>query len=118
MSQQGPDHRTVGAAEVVALHGRVDAACAPALRQLLRGLVDGGRPRLVVDFSDVRFIDSSGISVLVTALKAARGAGGDVVLLRPNETVRGLLEVTRLHRVFLVFEDEADAVAALDGRGG
>lgn len=110
-----PPHRSVGNVEVVALSGRLDASAAPQVRQLLRGLVDQGRSRLVVDFADVGFVDSSGLSVLVTALKAARAAGGDVVVLNPTDNVRSLLELTRLHRVFLVFNDEASAVSSFAG---
>lgn len=101
------------AVEIVALLDRVDAAAAPPLRESLKGIVDRGRTRLVLDLSGVTFMDSSGLSVLVTTLKTARAAGGDVVLLGLPPTVRSLIQLTRLHRVFLIFDDEATALAAL-----
>lgn len=99
--------------EVVALLDRLDAAAAQPLREALKGIIDRGRSRLVLDLSGVTFMDSSGLSVLVTTLKTARAAGGDVVLLGLTPTVRSLIQLTRLHRVFLIFDDESDAVAAL-----
>jgi len=105
--------RSQNSVEIVALLDRLDAAAAPGLRESLKGIIDRGRSRLVLDLAGVTFIDSSGLSVLVTTLKTARAAGGDVVLLRLPPTVRSLIQLTRLHRVFLIFDDEEGAVAAL-----
>ncbi len=106
--------RSVGSVEIVAFTGVLDAAATPAARREIKDVLDSGQVRLVVDLSDVRFIDSSGLSILVTALKAARAAGGDVVLLKPPPVVRTLLELTRLHRVLEIFEDEPAAVARVE----
>ena len=76
-------------------------------------LARSGRARILIDLSRVGFVDSSGLSVLVTALKAARAAGGDVAVLRPAAQARALLELTRLHEVMTVFEDETTAVETL-----
>ena len=58
-------------------------------------------------------IDSSGLSVLVSAREAARAAGGDVLLLKPNSTVRSLIELTRLQEIFEIFGNEQHAVERL-----
>lgn len=109
----GAETRSAGPVEIVCLRGRLDAAAAPELRNQLRSIIDAGRTRILVDLGAVDFVDSSGLSVLVTALKGARAAGGDVAVLKPTTDVRALLELTRLHLVFQVFEDEAVAVDAL-----
>jgi anti-sigma B factor antagonist len=109
----GAETRTVGSVEIVSLDGRLDASAAPEVRRHLRSIVDVGKTRLLIDLGAVSFVDSSGLSVLVTALKLARGAGGDVAILKPTADVRALLELTRLHLVFQIFEDEGTAVAAL-----
>jgi len=104
--------------QIIRLGGRLTAATAPSVRRQLRKLVDADAARLVIDLSEVTFVDSSGLSVLVTTFKAARGGGGDVVLLQPQPNVRSLLELTRLHRVFQIFEDRDTAVRALEAQGG
>ena len=102
-----------GGVAVVAPIGRMDAASVPSLRARFQGLARSGRARILIDLSRVGFVDSSGLSVLVTALKAARAAGGDVAVLRPAAQARALLELTRLHEVMTVFEDETTAVETL-----
>jgi anti-sigma B factor antagonist len=86
---------------VVAVTGELDAYRAPMLRCQLRDIIDGGRPWVVVELSDVRFIDAAGLGVLVAALKRARVAGGDLRLVAGPRLAR-LVELTGLHRVFRV----------------
>lgn len=95
----------VGAIDVIKLPDRMTMAGAAAQRHALRDLVDSGRNRLVMDMVNVDFVDSSGLSVLVSAVKAARASGGDVVLLDLSGPVRSLVELTRLHYVFEIFTD-------------
>lgn len=89
----------------------MEASTAPETAAQLKGVILEGGTRLVLDLSGVTFLDSVALAVLVSALKLARGQGGDVVLLRPAPLVRSLLEVTRLDRIILSFEDEASAAA-------
>jgi len=96
---------------VVHLHGELDMATAPRLRQEVVGLVDTGERYLVLDLSDVDFCDSTGIGVLVAAVKRARVAGGDVRVVCTNDRLLQMFALTRLDRVFEVF-DVVDA--ALD----
>lgn len=105
--------RSAGPVEIVSLRGTLDAAVAPSARAEIKAIFDEGRTRLALEMSGIRHIDSSGLSVLVTAMKTARTSGGDVVLVKPTPSVRSLLELTRLHRILEVFEDEDAAVAKL-----
>src|SRR5512140_2328990 len=97
--------RSLGNVEIVSLSGPLDASVALDARKELKEVFDGGKNLVVIDLGEVSFVDSSGLSVLVTALKTARGAGGDVVLSRLNPPVRSILELTRLNRVLEVFDD-------------
>lgn len=81
-----------------------------------QGMVDGALSdgnTIVLNLGRTRFVDSSGLSVIVTALKRCRAAGGDVVLVNPQPAVIGLLELTRLVEVFAIAPDEAGAMAHL-----
>ena len=99
--------------DVIRLPRRVVMADAPSIRRDIRRMVEKGRKNIVLDLSAVAFIDSSGLSVLVSAREAARASGGDVVLLKPTATVRSLIELTRLHEVFEIFGSEQRAVQRL-----
>ena len=106
--------RSLGNVEVVSFSGSLDASVSSQIRKELKEVFDDGKSRVVIDLGDVAFVDSSGLSVLVTALKTARAAGGDVVLSRITPAVRSILELTRLHRVLEVFDDAEAAAASLE----
>lgn len=105
--------RSRGPVEVVELSGTLDAWSEPDARAALLAVVREGGGRLVLDLAGLRRIDSSGLSALLSVLKAARSAGGDVVLLSPSATVVSVLRLTRLDRVLETFEDEEAAFARL-----
>jgi len=65
----------------------------------------------IVDISDVRYINSSGIGVLITILTKFRNKGGDVYLLKPSENVKKLLIITKLNAIFNVAQSEEEAVS-------
>lgn len=105
--------RAHGDVEIITLPTRLDTPVAAAVRAELLAVVAGGRTRVLLDASEVKFIDSSGLSVLVSTLKAARAASGNLGLLKVSKPMRTLLELTRLHRAIQLFDDEAAAAAAL-----
>lgn len=107
------NHQAQGDVDVVELPPRLVMADAPEARTSLRNLIMQGRNRLVLDLGKVAFIDSSGLSVLISTLKAAQAAHGEVVLLNPSAEVRALIELTRLHQIFEIFEDPKAAVTRL-----
>ena len=67
----------------------------------------------VVDISAVRYINSSGIGVLITILTKFRNKGGEVYLVKPSENVQKLLIITKLNAIFNVAESEEEAAAGL-----
>lgn len=97
--------------DIAMLAGRLVMADVSQVRQRLLTTVEQGKRKLVLDLSEVAFMDSSGLSVLVSVFKAARLKNGGVVLLHP--TVRSLIELTRLQQIFAIFDDETAALARL-----
>ena len=106
-------HRKIDTIDLVELSGRLVMADAPEARKQLKSIIEQGNGKLIVDLSDVSFMDSSGLSVLVSAFKQTRTMDGDVVLLNPGPAVRTLIELTRMQQVFDIVDDEAAAVARL-----
>jgi anti-sigma B factor antagonist len=96
---------------VVAPLERIDAFSAPDLRGRLEHLLADGAIRFVLDLSEVPFMDSAGMAVLVSLLKRVRVAGGDVHLVWPQaEAAQRIIRLTRFDRVFEVAETRQAAL--------
>lgn len=68
-------------------------------------------PACIIDISDLRYINSSGIGVLITILTKFRNKGGEVYLMKPSESVKKLLVITKLNAIFQIVETEEEALA-------
>jgi anti-sigma B factor antagonist len=64
----------------------------------------------IIDISDLRYINSSGIGVLITILTKFRNKGGEVYLMNPSESVKKLLVITKLNAIFQVVRTEEEAL--------
>ena len=97
---------------VVTASGRVDAATAPQLEETFKGLTDNGQYGIVLDMSDVEFISSYGLRVLVDARRACRKNNrGDLVLASISDDVKRTLELAGFYTLFSVHDAALDAVA-------
>jgi len=94
------------------ISGDIDLSTSPDLRKpLLRELRELRTPRVVLNLKSVRYIDSSGVASLVEGLKAARDVGARFILFGLNTTVREVLQLSKLVRIFEICESEEQAVA-------
>ena len=109
-SNFGLDVERVGDAQIVVVTGDVDLHTAPALREQLASLADSGERRFIVDLTDVTFLDSMGLGVLVGAKKriTERDGGIDLVVSRPE--IRRVFEITMLDEIFGLFDNRAAAL--------
>ncbi len=102
---------------VVAASGEIDVVAAPELREQLVQLISDGTTKMVIDIENVDFIDSTGLGVLVGAIRRARSAGGDVRLVCTNSRLLKVFDVTGLDEIFTIEATVDDAVAASSERG-
>ena len=94
--------------------GRIDAATAPQLQDALDALIQAGTYRLVLDMSEVGFISSVGLRVLVaTRKKCRRYNRGDLVLADPSPGVRRTLELAGFYTLFDVYDTPIEAVGCV-----
>ena len=93
--------------------GAIDLHVSPELRASLRAIIDGEKPkRLIVDLSQVPYIDSSGIAVLIGALQSLELEGGAFLIAGAREGVRMIFESAKLDQYFKLFPDVEAATAA------
>lgn len=94
-----------GGVTVVAVTGEVDLFTAPNLKDRIADLISGGQSRLAVDLEGVEFMDSTGLGVLIGALKRCKEAGGTLALVAPPEPVLKVLSITGLDKVFQIHDN-------------
>lgn len=95
---------------IVVVDERLDAVAAPKLKEVVKRLAERSKIKLIIDLGNTRFIDSSGCGALVASLRALVKNGGDMRIARPAPQAMTLFELTRLHRVFEIFEDVEPAL--------
>jgi anti-sigma B factor antagonist len=111
LQDEAVDDRT----HVVAPCGEVDALTAPQLGRRLLGLAEEGKTRVVVDLSHVTFLDSTGIGVLVNALRQLRMRKGALVLVCPTERILRPFQITGLVGHLRIFNSREQALGGLAG---
>lgn len=89
---------------------RLDAHNSGELKSEMQGLFEKGKKNVLVDLKEVRFIDSSGLGALVSGFKNAISHQGSLKLATLQSQVKSMFELTRLHRVFEIYETTAEAL--------
>ena len=99
---------------ILGLSGRFLAGSdGPYLRQKVKDLMDAGTKKLIIDFSDVPYIDSTGLGFLAGARVTAQNAGCSIVLAGLNRHVRKILDDVNLMQIFVTADSEEAALASL-----
>ena len=111
-SERDVDARTT----IIAVEGEIHVSTAPEFSGVLAAAIEAGRTLLVLDLSGVMFIDSTGLSVLLNALRRLTRAGGAMAVVCSNPTVLRLFEITKLDSTFDLHPDLELALAAVQRR--
>lgn len=104
---------TQDSSRIVRISGEVDLKTSPQLRdELLAVVVAGEQQRIVVDLSDVRYMDSSGVGTIVEAKRRADKHGNRIILAGLQARVRSVFEITQLDKFFTITASVEEALAA------
>jgi anti-sigma B factor antagonist len=107
--EDGPD----GATRSLVISGEIDAAAAASIRERVEQALGAGKRRVIVDLSDVSFMESAAMAALLDANARVRRSGASMWLVIPRESrVRHLFSITRLDRVLPVMETREQALEA------
>jgi anti-sigma B factor antagonist len=91
--------------------GDIDFANSPEVRgAVLQEIREARASRVVMNLSQVRYIDSSGVATLIEGLKAARDLGSRFILIGLSTTAREVLQLSRLTKVFEIYDTEQQAL--------
>ena len=98
---------------VIALSGEVDIYTAPRFKERMLELLDSGVTDLVVDLTQVSFIDSTALGVLIGGVRRVNSSGGSMALVVTSRPVQRVLSITGLDRVFSIHATREAAFKAL-----
>ena len=105
--------RRVETSTILDVSGNIDMSNSPEVRKaLLTEIRQKGVSRVLLNLTGVAYIDSSGVASLVEGLKASRDAGSRFVLFGLNDSAREVLKISRLLKLFEVYDTETQAMAS------
>jgi len=105
--------RPASGGTILDITGDIDLAHSPAVRKvLLQEIKEKKTPKVFLNLEKVRYIDSSGIASLVEGLKASRDLGSRLILYGLSKSVREVMELSRLQKIFEIHDSEAQALAS------
>jgi len=91
----------------------IDKNQANDLMKSVEELLQAGKNKLIIDLSDLKYMNSSGLNVLIQLLTKTRTNGGESVIYNVNKKVNDLLVITKLNTLFKVAEDKQNALSLL-----
>jgi anti-sigma B factor antagonist len=107
--------RQVNGISVIDISGRITLGEGDVLlRDTIDNLLAKGQKKLLLNLAEVSYIDSAGIGALVGVYTAVRKQSGELQLLKITNRVRTLLQITKLYTVFVVNDDEDEAIRSLN----
>jgi len=103
--------RTLNGFEIIEAGGEIDVYTAPRLREAIVTAIEAGQLRLVIDVEKVDFLDSTGLGVLVGALKRVRADGGSLDIVCTHDRLLKIFAITGLDKVFGLHSSVDEALA-------
>ena len=98
---------------VVRLTGRLDSSAAPGAEQDFAGVLGDGAPHIAIDLSDLEYISSAGLRVLLIVAKKVQQAHGKIALCGLTPNVREIFAISGFDAIFSIQPDAAAAIAAV-----
>ena len=97
---------------IVAIAGSLDSATAPEAQKSLQEVLAGAK-KVVMDFSNLDYISSAGLRVLLGAAKQLRASAGSLGMFGLNQSVREVFEISGFSSILSIYQSEAEALGAM-----
>jgi len=115
MAQLNINQRQAGDVTILDLSGKITIGEGSVqLREAVRGLLDEGKKKILLNLGDVSYVDSSGIGELVSSYTTVGNNGGHLKLLNLTKKIQDLLMITKLLTVFQTYDNEQEAVSKFE----
>ena len=101
-----------GNVAIFALEGEIDLHYAPVLRSLFKAKLNARTPALVLDLTEVGYIDSTGLAAIIEYFRDSGEYGGVLCLVGLNKQVKSIFEIVRLDQTIPIFKTRAEAIEA------
>ena len=98
---------------VFAPAGEIDLHSTQSVQEQIEPFLSAAQPRLLVDLSEVTYLDSSALALLIEAMQRAQAAGGVFALCGLRESIRHVFAIARLDHVFQIFPTREEALASM-----
>ncbi len=100
---------------VLKVAGEIDLYTSPDFKSAIISIIDNGKKDIVIDLSEVGYMDSGGFGVLLGAVRRVKPLSGSINLVGCSENIRRILNITRLDTIFGLYPTVGEAVAAIKG---
>ncbi len=87
-------------------------ADADIFRDLIHGIIEEGKRKVLIDLSGVKWVNSTGVGILITGYTTLRRNNGDMKLLNVSNKIQSILYVTKLNLIFECYDDEDEAITS------
>lgn len=101
---------TVSLAEV---QGEIDVYTSPKVKEALTDLIEKGKYNLIISLEEVRYIDSTGLGVLIGTLKKVREHNGTIGIICTNPQIKKIFNITGLVKIFGIYKNEEEALKSI-----
>lgn len=109
------DFRKIDDVQIIIINGEmVGGPDATLLSEKIREYIDRGENKIIIDMKNVNWMNSSGLGILIGGLSTVRNHGGDLKLIHLRKKPQELLKITKLDKVFQIFEREDEALASFE----
>jgi anti-sigma B factor antagonist len=102
--------KKIGDIQIITLSGRMDAYSSNDVERQLNSLLDANQVNIILNLTGLEYISSSGLRVLLAALKKSRKASGDVRLAAMRPYVKEVFDIAGFTQLFKIFDQEKEAI--------
>ncbi len=97
---------------VLSLVGKIDIDSSPELKSKVLDLIEEGNKNILIDFSGVSFMNSSGLGTLINVVKEARSKEASLTIVSPTTFIKSLFKLTQLDKIFTIYDSMEEALSA------
>ncbi len=103
----------LGACSVINVHGDIDVYSSPKVKETINALIEKEAYKIIINLEDIRYIDSTGLGVLIGALKRVKEHGGNITVVCSNPQIKKVFTITGLVKIFGIYSSNEEAAESL-----